>query len=76
MKNTIDERISIEELVELLPSAVSCLSSQGIKCIACGESIWGTLEEAATEKGFGKEDIEGFVQDLNSMQKSNHHNLK
>lgn len=67
MKRIIDEKISIEELLELLPASVTYLSRQGIKCIACGEPIWGTLEEAAIEKGFGKEDIEGFVRDLNSM---------
>ena len=67
MKKIIDEKISIEELLELLPASVTYLSRQGIKCIACGEPIWGTLEEAAIEKGFVKEDIEGFVRDLNSM---------
>jgi len=53
--------------VELLPASVSYLSRNGIKCIACGEPVWGTLEEAAMEKGFGKEEIEGFVRDLNAM---------
>ena len=67
MKRIIDEKISIEELLELLPASYTYLSRQGMKCIACGEPIWGTLEEAAIEKGFGKEDIEGFVRDLNSM---------
>ena len=63
----IDKKISIEELVEILPASVSYLSRQGIKCIACGEPIWGTLEEAALEKGFGKNEIEGFVKDLNEL---------
>jgi hypothetical protein len=67
MKKSIHAGISIEELVELLPASVSYLSRNGIKCIACGEPVWGTLEEAAMEKGFGKEEIEGFVMDLNAM---------
>lgn len=67
MKKSIHAGISIEELVEVLPSSVSYLSRNGIKCIACGEPVWGTLEEAAMEKGFSKEDIEGFVMDLNAM---------
>jgi hypothetical protein len=67
MKKSIHAGISIEELVELLPASVSYLSRNGIKCIACGEPVWGTLEEAAMEKGFGKEEIEGFVRDLNAM---------
>jgi methionine synthase II (cobalamin-independent) len=62
MKITKD--ISIEELVDNVPQAVKYLMNEGIKCIACGEPIWGTLEDAAKEKGFGEEDIEKFVKDL------------
>lgn len=62
MKITKD--ISIEELVEKVPQAVKYLMHNGIKCIACGEPIWGTLEDAAKEKGFQDEDIEKFVNEL------------
>lgn len=64
----IDEKIPIEELVELLPASVTYLLKKGIKCIACGEPIWGTLEEAAREKGFGDRTIEKFVNDLNELK--------
>ena len=67
MGKPIDKKISIEELVETVPASVSYLSRKGIKCIACGEPIWGTLEEAALEKGFLKNEIEGFVRDLNAL---------
>jgi len=60
----ITKDISIEELVELIPASVKYLSEKGIKCIACGEPIWGTLEDAALEKGFSDKDIEGFIQDI------------
>ena len=63
----IDEKISIEELIVVLPASVSYLSRQGIKCIACGEPVWGNLEEAALGKGFGKEAIDGFIKDLNAL---------
>jgi len=63
----INKEITIEELVELVPGAVRYLSQQGIKCIACGEPIWGTLENAAMEKGFSDDEIKGFVNDLNKM---------
>ena len=63
----IDEKISIEELVDILPAAVTYLSKKGIKCIACGEPIWGTLEEAALEKGFGEDAIIEFVRELNEI---------
>ncbi|MEA2106236.1 MAG: DUF1858 domain-containing protein [Bacteroidota bacterium] len=62
MKITKD--ITIDELVEEVPQAVKYLMNEGIKCIACGEPIWGTLEEAAKEKGFSDQDIDGFVKDL------------
>lgn len=67
----IDEKISIEELVEILPSSVTYLSKKGIKCIACGEPIWGTLEEAAREKGFGDKEIHEFIRELNILMDEN-----
>ena len=62
MKITKD--ITIEELVEQVPASVKYLMEKGIKCIACGEPIWGTLEEASKEKGFSDSEIENIVQDL------------
>lgn len=63
----ISKDISIEELIELKVKAVSYLMEKGIKCIACGEPIWGTLEEAAKGKGFSDSDIETFVRELNEL---------
>lgn len=63
----ITKDITIEDLVRLKPAAVRYLSEKGIRCIACGEPIWGTLEEAATEKGFGEQEIETFVAELNNL---------
>jgi methionine synthase II (cobalamin-independent) len=67
MGKLIDEKTTIEELVEAVPASVAYLSRKGIKCIACGEPVWGTLEEAAMDKGFGEEEIRGFVADLNDL---------
>ena len=72
MEKIIDEKISIEELVEVLPASVTYLSKKGIRCIACGEPIWGTLDEAAREKGFGDQEIREFVRELNELLASNH----
>ena len=66
----IEKNIAIEDLVETIPGSVKYLMEQGIKCIACGEPIWGTLEEAAKEKGFNDEDIRKFVSDLNNLNNS------
>lgn len=65
---TITKDTSIEELVEDVPGAVKYLMEQGIRCIICGEPIWGTLEEAAVEKGFNEDKIKQFVDDLNEIK--------
>ena len=70
MLKIIDKKIAIEELVDILPAPVTYLSKKGIKCIACGEPIWGTLEEAAREKGFRDQEILVFVRELNVLLNS------
>ncbi len=63
----ITKDILIETLVEEYPFSVRYLMEKGIKCIMCGEPIWGTLAEAAEEKGFDEVTIAGFVADLNRL---------
>jgi hybrid cluster-associated redox disulfide protein len=63
----ITKDTSIEELVQIAPDSVRYLMDEGIRCIRCGEPIWGTLESAAREKGFDDAAIERFVRDLNRM---------
>lgn len=65
----VTKNIEIEDLVNLLPESVSYLMNQGIRCLRCGEPIWGTLEEASLEKGFNEKDIIKFVSDLNTIMK-------
>ena len=65
MKITRD--ITIEELTEDLTASVKYLMTEGIRCIVCGEPIWGTLEEAAKEKGFNDDDVERFVRELQEL---------
>jgi len=74
MKITKD--ISIEELIETVPASVEYLMKEGIRCIVCGEPIWGSLEEAAEEKGFKAEDIERFVNDLQALADHKDENVK
>jgi hypothetical protein len=40
---------------------------KGIRCLRCGEPIWGSLESAAKEKKFNDKDISEFVKDLNNL---------
>jgi hypothetical protein len=64
----IHKDILIEELVIIIPEAVPYLMKKGIKCIACGEPIWGTLAEAAEVKGFSNSEIDEFVEELNQLE--------
>lgn len=64
MKPEIAKNIYIEELVDNYSFSVRYLMEQGIRCIMCGEPIWGTLEEAAAEKGFTTEDVDRFVSEM------------
>jgi len=63
----ISKDIEIEDLVNIFPDSVVYLMEQGIRCLRCGEPIWGTLESAAKEKGFSDDEIRKFVEDLNKM---------
>lgn len=67
---TITRETSIEELVSQFPPSVRYLMERGIKCIACGEPIWGSLESAAKEKGFSDQEIDAFVLELSAMADS------
>ena len=63
----IDKNILIEDLVTRFPKAVGYLMKKNIKCLACGEPIWGTLEQAARQKGFSDAEIAVFVDELNEL---------
>jgi len=66
-KVKITKETEIEDLVNLIPDSVVYLMEKGIRCLRCGEPIWGTLGDAAKEKGFNDNDIEKFVEDLNNL---------
>lgn len=63
-KLQITKHIEIEDLVRNYPASIKFLAEKGIKCIACGEPIWGTLEEAAKEKGFDDPALDQIVIEL------------
>jgi iron-sulfur cluster repair protein YtfE (RIC family) len=65
----IERTTSIEELVRIVPKAVAYMRDKGIKCLACGEPMWGTIEEAAQEKGFSDSDIDDIINDLSALEK-------
>ena len=43
----INKDITIEDLTSLVPESVKYLMDEGIRCIRCGDPIWGPLESAA-----------------------------
>jgi methionine synthase II (cobalamin-independent) len=63
----IEKNITIEDLIEDYPKSVKYLADKGIRCIKCGEPIWGTLEEACLEKNFTQEAITQVVIELNEL---------
>jgi len=65
----VERETWIEDLVRNVPGSVSYLRNKGIRCLACGEPIWGSLEEAAKNKGYSDKEIDTFVRDLTEMAK-------
>jgi hypothetical protein len=63
----VSKDILIEDLIEIFPGAITFLMEKGIRCLRCGEPAWGTLEDAAKEKGFDTETINSVVNDLNVL---------
>ncbi len=66
-KPEISRKILIEDLVNNYPFSVKYLMEKGIRCIMCGEPIWGTLEEACQEKDFPDDKIDAIVEEMNSL---------
>jgi methionine synthase II (cobalamin-independent) len=58
---------TLEELVAALPEAVSVLAKRGIRCIVCGEPVWGTLAEAVRDKGMSADQLSEITDELNRM---------
>jgi hypothetical protein len=63
----ISKDTSIEDMTNRKPQSVAYLMKEGIRCIRCGDPIWGTLESAAKEKGFSDEDVKRFVREINEL---------
>lgn len=61
----IKKNMLIEDLVQEYPKLVGPLKVEGIVCLACGEAVWGTLEEQATQKGISN--IDEIVERMNKI---------
>lgn len=56
--------MQVEELVEAFPEAVRFLTRRGLRCIRCGEPVWGTLKEFLLSEGV--EDPQELIEELNT----------
>jgi hypothetical protein len=69
---TLTRDTSVEDLVTILPDAVHYLMGKGIKAIACGQPVWGSLAEVAKGEGYTDPQIDAMVLDLAEILKRNH----
>jgi hybrid cluster-associated redox disulfide protein len=62
-KKRINPDTTIEEIVQDYPQLIKILMEYGLKCVACGEPLWGTLQENAQEKGINN--LTEIIDELN-----------
>ena len=61
----ITKDMLIEDLVQEHPKLVGPLKVEGIVCLACGEPVWGSLEEQAKDKGLTN--IDEIIERMNKI---------
>ena len=59
----ISPDIQVEDLAREHPESVGFLTRRGVRCIRCGEPVWGTLEDLFREDGV--EDPLSLLAELN-----------
>lgn len=67
MEPLVTRRTTLEELIRRKEDAVGYLTHKRIRCVRCGEPVWDTLEDAARRAGYGEDEIDGLVEELNRM---------
>ena len=65
----IEATTTIEDIVKDYPELIRPLREYGIKCVACGEPLWGTLEENANDRGINN--LETIIKQLNKIIQKN-----
>ena len=56
---------TIEDVVRRYPASVEIFYRHGLPCIACGEPVWGTIEENARK--YGVKDLDALLRELNQL---------
>jgi hypothetical protein len=54
----------VEDIAFKYPEAVGFLTRRGVRCIRCGEPVWGPLSELLEEAGI--EDPQSLIDELNA----------
>ena len=54
----------VEDLASEYPGAVGFLTRNGVRCIRCGEPVWGTLKELLEEAAI--ENPQSLLKELNA----------
>lgn len=62
---------TIEELVAEAPEAIGFLMEYNIRCLACGEPIWGTLGAAMQQRGYSAEECAALLETMNNYLDDN-----
>ena len=57
----VTKEIEIEDLVNELPEAVGYLREEGIRCLRCGEPIWGHLKMLQKKKATRIKKLRGLL---------------
>lgn len=60
---------TIEYVVSQYPELIRPLMEYGIKCVVCGEPLWGTLAENAYSKGI--KNLDEIIDRLNQLTDNN-----
>lgn len=68
MSVPIDLDIQVEDLARNYPESVGFLTRKGVRCIRCGEPVWGTLGELLEEDGI--KNPQDLVDGLNAFLES------
>ena len=69
MEQKINKDTTIEEIVRKYPALIRPLKEHGITCVACGEPVWGTLEENIQNKNLSN--LDEIVEEMNDILQKN-----
>ncbi len=65
-KDKIDRNMTFAELLKKFPKAGPILAGYGLHCIGCRIGAFETIEQGARAHGFGNDQIDIMMKDLNS----------